>query len=249
MAGFELLEDFFGSRDDVFGEAGEAGDLDAVAFFGAAGEDLAEEDDLLVPLLHGNVVVLHSAAALRERGDLVVVGGEEAAGTDVIVQMLGDAPGDAEAVEGARAAADLIKDDEAALGGVVEDERGLVHLDHEGGLAARDVVASADTGEDAIHQSNLRADGGQEAANLRHEREQRGLAQVGALTGHVRPGDEDEAAFLGLQGDVVRHEALAAGEVLIEHGMAAITDEEVPRFVEDGTRVIEEPCGLGERAE
>ena len=50
--------------------------MDAVAFFGAAGEDLAEEDDLLVPLLHG-------AAALRERGDLVVVRGEEAAGTDV----------------------------------------------------------------------------------------------------------------------------------------------------------------------
>ena len=83
MAGFELLEDFFGSRDDVFGEAGESRDLDAVAFFGAAGEDLAEEDDLLVPLLHGDVVVLHGAAALCERGDLVVVRGEEAAGTDV----------------------------------------------------------------------------------------------------------------------------------------------------------------------
>ena len=69
MAGFELLEDFFGSRDDVFGEAGESGDLDAVAFFGAAGEDLAEEDDLLVPLLHGDVVVLHGAAALREIGE------------------------------------------------------------------------------------------------------------------------------------------------------------------------------------
>ena len=80
MAGFELLEDFLGAVDDVFGEAG---DLDAVAFFGAAGEDLAEEDDLLVPLLHGDVVVLHGAAALREGGDLVVVRGEEARCTDV----------------------------------------------------------------------------------------------------------------------------------------------------------------------
>ena len=107
-----MLEDLLGAGDDVFGEAGEAGDLDAVAFFGAAGEDLAEEDDLLVPLLHGDVVVLHGRAALRERGDLVVVRGEEAAGTDVIMQMLGDAPRDAEAVEGARAAADLIEDDQ-----------------------------------------------------------------------------------------------------------------------------------------
>lgn len=85
MAGFELVEDFFGSRDDVFGEAGESRDLDTVAFFGGAGEDLVEEDDLLVPLLHGDVVVLHGAAALREGGDLVVVGGEEAAGADVIM--------------------------------------------------------------------------------------------------------------------------------------------------------------------
>ena len=112
MSGFELLEDFLGAVDDVFGEAGEAGDLDAVALFGGAGEDLVEEDDLMVPLLHGDVVVLHGAAALGEGGDLVVVRGEEAAGTDVIVQMLGDAPRDAEAVEGARAAADLVEDDQ-----------------------------------------------------------------------------------------------------------------------------------------
>lgn len=34
VAGFELLEDFLGAVDDVFGEAGESRDLDAVAFFG-----------------------------------------------------------------------------------------------------------------------------------------------------------------------------------------------------------------------
>ena len=179
----------------------------------------------------------------------MVVRGEEAAGTDVIMQVLGDAPGDAEAVEGARAAADLVEDDEAALGGVVENERGLVHLDHEGALAACDVVAGADAGEDAIDEPDLRASSGQEAANLRHEREQRGLAQIRALTGHVRTGDEDEAAFLRLQGDIVRHEALAAGEVLIEHGMAAVADEEIPRLIEDGAGVIEEPRGFGERTE
>jgi len=32
---FELLEDFFGAGDDGFEEAGESGDLDAVAFFDA----------------------------------------------------------------------------------------------------------------------------------------------------------------------------------------------------------------------
>jgi hypothetical protein len=44
VAGFELLEDFFGSRGDVFGEAGEAGDLDAV-------EEMAGTDTLLTRCL------------------------------------------------------------------------------------------------------------------------------------------------------------------------------------------------------
>ena len=37
----EVAEDFLGAGDDRVGEAGEAGDLNAVALVGAAGDDFA----------------------------------------------------------------------------------------------------------------------------------------------------------------------------------------------------------------
>ena len=63
----------------------------------------------------------------------MVVGGEEGLGLDAggVVEVFGDGPGDADAVEGGGAAADLVEDDEAFAGGVVEDVGGLLHLDHE----------------------------------------------------------------------------------------------------------------------
>ncbi len=39
-AGVELVENLAGAADDLLGQAGEAGDLDAVAFLSAAGQDL-----------------------------------------------------------------------------------------------------------------------------------------------------------------------------------------------------------------
>lgn len=65
---FEVGEDGFGALDDDFREAGEAGDLDAVAFVGGSGEDLVEEDDFLVPFPNGDVVVGDGAFGIGEIG-------------------------------------------------------------------------------------------------------------------------------------------------------------------------------------
>ena len=54
---------------------------------------------------------------------------------------------------------DIIKDDEAALGGLTQDARGLHHLHHERTLALRQIVRSAHAGEDAIAQAKLRRPG------------------------------------------------------------------------------------------
>lgn len=54
---FEVGEDGLGALDDDFRKAGETGDLDAVALVRGTGEDLVEEDDLLVPFSNGDVVV------------------------------------------------------------------------------------------------------------------------------------------------------------------------------------------------
>ena len=86
--------------------------MDAVGFVGGAGEDLVEEDDLLVPLADGDVAVHDGFAGVGEVGELVVVGGEEGAAFHLVVEVLGDGPGDGEAVEGGGAAADLVEDDQ-----------------------------------------------------------------------------------------------------------------------------------------
>ena len=88
------------------GQSGETGDLDAVRAIRPSGTDLVEKDDLVVPLLHGHVEVAHAGQRLGERGQLVVVGGEQHLGSAAaVVELLGHRPRDGEAVEGGGAAA------------------------------------------------------------------------------------------------------------------------------------------------
>jgi len=82
----------------------------------------------------------------------MVMRGKQCARPDAIVQVLDDAPRQAQAVKRARAPANLIENNKTARRGVVQDVGRLAHLDHEGGLPARKVVARADAGEDSVHQ-------------------------------------------------------------------------------------------------
>jgi hypothetical protein len=128
-----------------------------------------------------------------------------------VVQVLGDRPGDRESVEGAGAAPDLVEDHEALARGVREDLGGLAHLDHEGGLAAREPVRGADPCEDAVDDPHAGGLGRHEAADLREQREQRDLAQVGALAGHVGTGERhQQLRVVGIELRVVRDVFLAA---------------------------------------
>ena len=166
--------------------------MDAVALVGRPGDDLVQEHDLVLPLAHGHVEVLHAGKRFLQVGQLVVVRGEQRAAADVLVQVLDHRPGQRHAVVGARAAADLVEDHQAPRRGRVEDAGGLGHLDHERALPARQLVAGADAGEDAVGNADRRLAGRHEAADLRHEREQGHLADVRALAGHVRAGDQQD---------------------------------------------------------
>ena len=86
----------------------------------------------------------------------MVVRGEQRAAAHDVVQVLGDGPGDGEAVVGARAAADLVEDHQRAPRRAAQDVRRLAHLDHERALAAREVVARADAREHAIDDADAR---------------------------------------------------------------------------------------------
>src|SRR5437762_116579 len=90
-------------------------------FIRAAGDDLAQENDLLVPFAHSDVKVADAAAVLGEFGQLVVVRREQRARFDFVVQKFGHAPSDGEPVERRCASANLSENDYAVIRGVVND--------------------------------------------------------------------------------------------------------------------------------
>ena len=72
---------------------------------------------------------------------------------------------------------------------------------------------------------------GHEAADLGHQRQQRHLADVGALAGHVRAGDQQDRPVVAAEQRVVGHErALRLDDV--EHRMPAVDDPQ-HRLVDD----------------
>src|SRR3954463_14398885 len=91
-----------------------------------------------------------------EVGQLGVGGREQGGAAEPVVEVLGDRPGERDAVEGRGAAADLVEHHQRAAGGVVEDRRRLGHLDHEGREVAAELVAGADPGEDPVDQADPR---------------------------------------------------------------------------------------------
>jgi len=87
VVGFEAFKDGFGSVDHGGGGPGEAGDLDAVRAVGRAFDHLADKDDVVVPFLDGDGVILKAVESLGQLGEFVIVGGEERAGAGGVFGM------------------------------------------------------------------------------------------------------------------------------------------------------------------
>src|SRR4029077_1193307 len=131
------------------------------------------------------------------------MGGEEGAGARVLLEMLDDGPGDGEAVESGGSAADFVEEDEAGGSGMVEDAADFAHFYEESGAATGEIVGGADASEDAIDERELGLTRGNEAAHLRHQGDQRGLAQVGGLAAHVGAGDEEELLAAWFEAEII----------------------------------------------
>ena len=129
----------------------------------------------------------------------------------------------------------------------VQDVGGLLHLDHERRLAAGDVVGRADAGEDAIDDRHLRLARRHERSDLRQQRDQRRLAQVGGLAAHVRAGQDRPAA------GVVPFRSMSFGTNGIGRrcrsttGCRAVGDDELVAIVDVRLGVVGDRGGLGER--
>src|SRR5207244_9450219 len=123
------------------------------------GGDLVQKHYPAFGFLHQDVVVSQAGKFVGQLSQFMIVRGEKHAAADLIVQILGNGPSQTHAVVGAGAAADLIEDHQAAVGGVVEDVGGFGHLDHESAAAPGQLVAGADAREDAVNTADPRLAG------------------------------------------------------------------------------------------
>ena len=71
---------------------------DTVAAVSPAGDDLAQEDNVLAPGADGDVVVADVGQRLVQRCQLVVVGGEQGLGLQLLGTVFQHRPGDGHAV-------------------------------------------------------------------------------------------------------------------------------------------------------
>ena len=187
-----------------------------------------EKHELVVVLLHEHLHVGHPGQ-LVERRELEIVRGEERAAADLRLQVLDHRLGDREAVIGARAAADLVEDHEAAGGGPIEDSRGLRHLHEKCACAAGDVVARADPGEEPVDDADPGPLRRHEASGLREHCKERRLPDERALATHVGPGHEEDgrrAVAAGREREVVGYERAGRKQAL-ENRMTPFVDQKL----------------------
>ena len=211
----------------------------------AARLESVQEHDIVADLTHRHVPVAGVRELFGQLGQFVVVRGEHRLAPHGVVQVPGHRPRDGDAVERGGAAADLVQQHEGAARGAVQDRAGLAHLDHERGLAPREVVRRAHPGEQPIHDSDLGGLTGDKAAHLSEDHDEADLAQNGALARHVGPGDEIHPVG-AIEPHVVGNECLARHQAL-ENRVARPPQRDLEPVVHDGTDVAVRHRHVGER--
>ena len=204
-----------------------------------------QEDDLVVPLAHGDVEVAHAAQPAGQLRELVEMGREEhLRSRGAIVQLLDDRPRDGQPVERGGPAADLVEQHEAARREVVEDRRRFDHLHEERRLAAGEVVLGADAREDPVDQADRRRARRHERAHLGQHHDVADLAQVDRLAGHVGTG-QDHHTRLVVEAQIVG--SYWQPRARLQHWMAALDDLEHAAGFDARPHVATAVGDLGER--
>ena len=226
----EGLEGTFGGGDDLPRHPGHAGHVDAETVRRAPLLQQPQENHLLPDLLHRHMEILDPGIRLRQVVQFVVVRREQRLRpVTIFMNIFHDRPGDGHPVIGRGAPADLVQQHQRTGGEVVEDHRRLQHLHHEGGLAAGDVVGSADAGENLVEIADAGGIGGDVAADLGQQHDEGRLPQEGRLAGHVRPRQNDDLLPLVVQMDIVGNIFFARRHQGLDDRMAARLDVQFQR--------------------
>ena len=160
--------------------------------------------------------------------------------------MLHHGAGNAHAVKGGGAAADLVQHHKALSGGVFQNFGHLGHLHHKGRLACGKVVRCTDAGENGIHHAHMTAGSRHKGADLRHQRNEGILTHIGRFARHVGAGDDQAAVGGAVEGGIVGHEHTAL-EHLLHHRVTSLGDGQHIAVVHHGAAVVVFRCNLRQR--
>src|SRR6185312_16886900 len=100
------------------------------------------------------------------------------------------------------------------------------------------VVRGADPGKYLVGQRNSRSITGHEAADVRHERDEGGLAQQSAFAAHVRPREDNDLLGSGVEYEVIRNIGFARRQASLDHRVAAAFQFQFPALVDLRTFVV-----------
>ena len=129
--------------------------------------------------------------------------------------MLYDRPGNGQSVKGTGSPADFIQDQQAVCCGVAQNGRHLCHLHHERTLSAGQIVGSAHTGENPVHNPDFRFVRRHETADLRHQHNERRLPHIGGLSRHIRARDNGNAAGSVIQIGIIGNKHIIGNHLTV----------------------------------
>ena len=229
-----------GTAGHAAGQTGQLCHLDAVAVIGRAAHDAPQESDILAALFDRDVVVFHALHGAFQLGQLVVVGGEQGLAAQSfgrVCDMLHHGAGNAHAVKGGGAAADLVQHHKALSGGVFQNFGHLGHLHHKGRLACGKIVRCTDAGENGIHHAHMTAGSRHKGADLCHQRNEGILTHIGRFARHVGAGNDEAAVGGAVEGGIVGHEHTAL-EHLLHHRVTSLGDGQHIAVIHHGAAVV-----------
>ena len=243
------LQDFIGTLHDALRHTRQLRHMDTKGMFASSTFQLSHENHLAVNLLDRHVVVLDAFMGLLHLVQFVVMGGKERSGMGfrMIMDILHDGPGDADAIIGGSASSQLIKQHQAARRQVVHDICSLRHLHHEGRFTHRDIVAGTNTGENLIHQTNVGTFRRHETTYLRHQRDESRLAEQGRFTRHIRTCDDDDLLTVAIQLHIVWHILFTDRQLAFDDRMASLADIQYIIVADHRTDILVGSCNLGKR--
>ncbi len=222
LRSFQVLQNLLRPFRHLFRQSRHLRNLNAVRVIGETRCYLVKKDHLVPVLAHFHFVILDAGKQIRKLVQLVIMRCKQRPCAHAFVQVLRERPGDADAVERAGAAPNLIQQNQTPFRRSVDNVRRLVHLDEKRTFARRNVVACANACINLVHQPNNGFLRRNKASYLCQQHNKPRHPQVTRLAAHIRAGDDQDLVRLNVEHDVVRRVLVTRRQQLLNHRMPAI---------------------------